>query len=182
MKRGQLIVVSAVLILVVAVAAAVITLVKFSSTDESHDPATDAHVHLDDDRSSDPDAVAEAALAAMFSWQPAIDPSPAAAVGRAQRWLGGQLAADATQPTATGIRPLPQWAGWSGSGDIVTATAQSGDSITASDTRQVLEVALTQTVLHRDGSTTPYSNYRVRAVVEKNSDTWQLTEYNLAPK
>ncbi|MDZ7931289.1 MAG: hypothetical protein U5N21_15045 [Rhodococcus sp. (in: high G+C Gram-positive bacteria)] len=181
MKRGQLIAVSAVLVFVVAVAAAVITLVKFSSSDESHDPATDAHVHLDE-RGSDPDAVAEAALAAMFSWQPAIDPSPAAAVGRAQRWLGGQLAADATQPTATGIRPLPQWAGWRDSGDIVTATAQSGEPISASDTRQVLDVALTQTVLHRDGSTTPYSDYRVRAVVEKNTDTWQLTEYNLAPK
>ncbi|MGB3354749.1 MAG: hypothetical protein WBB00_18515 [Mycobacterium sp.] len=182
MKRGQLIAISAVLVFVVAVAAAVITLVKFSGTDDSRGPATDAHVHLDEDRGSDPDAVAEAALAAMFSWQPAIDPSPAAAVGRAQRWLGGQLAADATQPAATGVRPLPQWAGWRDSGDIVTATAQSGEPITASDSRQVLDVALTQTVLHRDGSTTPYSDYRVRAVVEKNSDTWQLTEYNLAPK
>lgn len=180
MKRGQLIAISAVF--VVAVAAAVITLVKFSGTDDSRGPATDAHVHLDEDRGSDPDAVAEAALAAMFSWQPAVDPSPAAAVGRAQRWLGGQLAADAAQPAATGVRPLPQWAGWRDSGDIITATAQSGEAISASGTRQVLDVALTQTVLHRDGSTTPYRDYRVRAVVEKNSHTWQLTEYNLAPK
>lgn len=181
MRRSVVaVLVAGALVLVLGVAAVLVVTLR-SGHDDTDGAATDAHVHLDEDRSSDPASVTEAALAAMFSWQPATDPSPAAAVTRARSWLGGQLADDAAQPPATDVRPLPQWAGWRESGDIVSATAQSGKAITSSDTRQVLEVALTQTVLHRDGSTTPYSAYQIRAVVESTTDGWRLTEYNLSP-
>lgn len=181
MRRGFLAaLVAGVVVLVVAITAVLVVTLR-NGPDATEGAATDAHVHLDEDRGSNPTDVAESALAAMFSWQPATDPTPAAAVTRAQAWLGGQLAADAVQPPATAIRPLPQWAGWRESGDIITATAQSGEAITTAATRQVLDVALTQTVLHRDGSTTPYSAYQIRAVVESATGGWRLTEYNLAP-
>ncbi|MGV9865714.1 hypothetical protein [Rhodococcus koreensis] len=183
MRRGPIVVLAAIAALVVAAVAVVLIVAtnEGSETDagSGHDDHT--HVETEDPANAEPATVAERALAAMFSWQPVTDPSPGAAVTRALPWLGGDLAAQAQRPPATGIRPLPQWQPWKESGDIVSATAEASAPILTTAGRQVLPVTLTQTVLHGDGSTTPYATHQVRAVVDRTDTGWRLTEYNLAP-
>lgn len=145
---------------------------------------TDSHVHVDDGtpENTGPETVAGRALSAMFSWQPAVDSSPGAAMGRALPWLGRDLAEQATMPPAEGIRALPSWALWKQSGDVVSATATVEPApVSSTPDKQTWRVQVRQTVLHTDGSSTPYSNQIISADLEHTDSGWKLFSYNLLP-
>lgn len=145
---------------------------------------TDAHVHVDDGtpETASPETVAGRALSAMFSWQPVIDPSPGAAMGRALPWLGGDLAKEASMPPAEGIRPLPSWQLWKQSGDVISASATvEPEPVHSTPEKQTWRVQVRQTVLHADGSSTPYSHQTMSADLEHTDSGWRLVSYNVVP-
>jgi hypothetical protein len=145
---------------------------------------TDAHVHVDDGtpETASPETVAGRALSAMFSWQPVIDPSPGAAMGRALPWLGGDLATEASMPPAEGIRPLPSWQLWKQSGDVISASATvEPEPVHSTPEKQTWRVQVRQTVLHADGSSTPYSHQTMSADLEHTDSGWRLVSYNVIP-
>ncbi|NKR53063.1 hypothetical protein GS481_02685 [Rhodococcus hoagii] len=143
---------------------------------------TDADIHISETPADiTPEDVAQRALSTIFSWQPVTDASPGAALTRAEPWLTGTLAESATAPTDPNVRPLPQWGGWKASGDVVTATASAQPPTVATDTKVILPVTVTQTVLHADGSSTPYSKNTIRTVVVSTPDGWKVTEFTLTP-
>lgn len=122
---------------------------------------------------------AEQALATMFSWQPRHDASPGVAVTRAKPWLSGELAADADSPPATGIRTLPQWAGWREAGDIVVGSAHAITDCTPVAGHCLVKVTLTQTVLHTDGTSTPWRVLAVDATTADTPNGWRLSAYRI---
>ncbi|MCX5042495.1 hypothetical protein OG921_04820 [Aldersonia sp. NBC_00410] len=144
----------------------------------------DAHTPLPDplaDVTSAPGRTAEQALAAMFSWQPATDPGPAAAVARALPYLGGQLAAAATVTLDAPLLPA-QWAAWSRSHDTITAAATTRDTDprsteTATEATQVVDVR--QIVLHANGQATPLPAMVAIAELDHTADGWRLVDYRL---
>ncbi|MFE9328260.1 hypothetical protein ACIHDR_46040 [Nocardia sp. NPDC052278] len=173
------------LILIGAIAAtAVIMTAIISRTDsdtaESPTPAGDAGlaVHGPQPEGAGPQTAAVQALTAMFSWQPVSDPSPGAALTRARLWLTGELALVADSPPATGIREQPGWSAWRRSGDILTATANVDGAGEHTDLRVNLTATVTQTVLHRDGTTTTYRELRITATVLRTNHGWRLAAYH----
>lgn len=145
---------------------------------------TDTHVHVDEGtpETAAPETVAGRALSAMFSWQPVVDSSPGAAMGRALPWLGGDLAKEATMPPAEGIRPLPSWQLWKQSGDVISASASvEPEPVQSTPYRQTWRVQVRQTVLHADGSSTPYSAQTMSADLEHTDSGWRLMSYSILP-
>ncbi|MFD8248122.1 hypothetical protein [Nocardia sp. NPDC059691] len=126
-----------------------------------------------------PAQAAEQALAAMFTWQPALDATPGAALSRARPWLTGELARASQRPPATGVRELPQWAAWRRSGDIVTARVVAQAASDCDRHHCAVTADVTQTVLHRDGATTPYQVMRVDAATEHTAEGWKVSDYRI---
>ncbi|MBF6302441.1 hypothetical protein IU459_33610 [Nocardia amamiensis] len=122
---------------------------------------------------------AEQALAAMFTWQPVTDTSPGAALPRARSWLAGDLARAADSPPAPGVRELPEWAVWRRSGDIVTAHADAEIANDCDWQHCTIVATVTQTVLHRDGTSTPYRDMRIHARTQHNTEGWRVTGYRV---
>ncbi|MET9490023.1 hypothetical protein [Nocardia sp. NPDC006630] len=126
-----------------------------------------------------PAVAAQQALTGMFSWQPAHDESAGAGLARAKPWLSGQLAASADMPAATGIRPLAEWAQWRQDGDVVTATATTTAISAPAAGRCLLKVALTQTVLHRDGTSSRWRVMDIDASTTDSPDGWRLDGFTV---
>ncbi|MEU6191704.1 hypothetical protein [Nocardia sp. NPDC047038] len=77
------------------------------------------------------------------------------------------------------MRELPQWAAWRRSGDIVTARA-AAQAITGCDRHHCAVTAVvTQIVLHRDGTSTPYQVLHVHAATEHTADGWKLSDFRI---
>ncbi|WP_067694632.1 hypothetical protein [Nocardia jejuensis] len=180
MKR-TLVLVLAVAVTALAAAALVVTLRT------AHQPATtpehggDAEYEITGPVPSGagPGLAAQQGLSVMFSWQPNTDPSPGAALTRATPWLAGQLAREAGSPPATGIKPLSEWARWREAGDIVVATAHTSGVRVPTDSTAVVSVALTQTVLHRDGTSTRWRVMNIDASTVSGPDGWRLSAYTI---
>lgn len=119
-------------------------------------------------------------LSAMFSWQPSTDTGPGAALARALPWLTGDLASAATTAPASGVRPLPEWAGWRESGDIVSALVEAQPLRTVGAETSVVAV-VTQLVVHRDGSATRYQRLHITAAVVNTAAGWRMTSYRVNP-
>lgn len=128
---------------------------------------------------ADPATAARHALAAMFSWQPAVDPSPGQGLVRARPWLTGQLADQADAPLATGVRPLPDWAAWRNSRDVVTATVAADQISDTDDGECVVTATVTQIVQHTDGSSTRYRVMTVSAAMQHTENGWRMSSYRL---
>ncbi|MCD7053112.1 hypothetical protein LRS58_20560 [Rhodococcus sp. BH2-1] len=184
MNRTTRIAVLAAALVVAASAVLIVIALAVGGGDDDTTPGagTDAHVHITEaPAEAEPAEVAERALSTIFSWQPVSDASPGAALTRAEPWLTGTLAESAAAPTDPNVRPLPQWGGWKSSGDVVTATTSAQPPTVATDTKVILPVTVTQTVLHADGSSTPYSKNTIRTVVVATPDGWKVTEFTLTP-
>lgn len=126
-----------------------------------------------------PETVVEQGLTLMFSWAPATDPAPGAALTRARAWVTGNLADAADSPPAQQVRAPALWASWQRSGDVVTATVRADRSAPCGTDDCVVTAHLTQTVLHRDGTDTPYSASTITAAVTRTPQGWRLASYRL---
>jgi hypothetical protein len=118
-------------------------------------------------------------LTAMFFWRPVEDSSPGQALWRAKPWLTEPLLGQADTPPAAGIRPIPQWAGWRASADIVTATVAIDQLGPIEGDERRVEATVNQTVVHADGNTTPYVVMHVAAAVKSTADGWRLSNYRV---
>lgn len=126
-----------------------------------------------------PGLAAQQGLITAFSWRPVTDPSPGAALTRAKPWLAGSLAAQADTPPAADIKPLPEWARWRQSGDIVVATARTNEVGTAAGGRVTVSLALTQTVLHADGTSTRWRIQQIEATAVETVAGWRLADFRV---
>ncbi|MBC7299391.1 MAG: hypothetical protein H5T78_00380 [Nocardia sp.] len=143
----------------------------------THTPGT-AHVEGPDPAAADAVTVTQMGLAAMFSWQPRTDPGPGTGLTRAAPWVTGELAAAANSGPANGLAPLPEWARWRDSNDIVTALVDAEQTKTDIAATTVT-ATVTQHVLHRDGSTTLYRRMQVTATVTETSQGWRMSSYRI---
>ncbi len=165
-------------------AACVVVLVVLGRDDErgDHDHlGGDGHAHVEGPTPSGADAgsAAKYGLTAMFSWRPVEDISTGQGLARAKPWLAEPLLGQADAPPATGIRPIPQWSGWRASADVVTASVEIDDVGAAEQGERRVTATVTQTVLHVDGSSTPYSVMHVAAAVVETPDGWRLSNYRV---
>src|SRR3546814_15487637 len=104
-------------------------------------------------------------------------------MARALPWLGGDLAKEASMPPAEGIRPLPSWQLWKQSGDVISASATvEPEPVHSTPEQQTWRVQVRQTVLHADGSSTPYSHPTTSADREHTDSGWPLVSYNVVPR
>lgn len=126
-----------------------------------------------------PGLAAQSALTTMFSWQPKTDASPGVGLSRAKPWLSGQLLTDADTPPAAGVKPLPEWARWRRDGDVVIATANTTAIHTPTPGRALVTLTLTQSVLHRDGTTAPWRVLAIDATTAPTPLGWRLTDYRV---
>lgn len=140
-------------------------------------PST-AHVEGPNPAAADARTVTHMGLAAMFSWQPRTDPGPGTGLTRAAPWLTGELAAAANSGVASGLAPLPEWARWRDSNDIVTALVDAEQTKT-DIAGATVAASVTQQVLHRDGSTTLYRRMHVTATVTETSQGWRMSSYRI---
>lgn len=170
-----------------ATAAAVVLIGLLLAGCTTNPPATDtrgpAESHSEGPTPGTADAATTArmGLAAMFSWQPSTDASPGAALSRALSWLTGELATAATAAPVTGLRPLPEWAAWRDSGDIVTALVDAEQPRTNNGSEAAVAAVVTQLVLHRDGSQTRFQRLHVTATVANTVQGWRMSSYRVDP-
>lgn len=168
---------------VLGVAAAV--LLAGCGSDTSAPPSgTDAHIRIDpvDPQALTAEGVAQAAMNAILSWQPATDTSKSDALRRAQPWIGVPLAkkVGTPEPTPAGLRPDAQWEAWKRSGDTLTAACRiPGDTPAHPDGMHtvVVDVSCRQTVLHTSGDSTRLTPQRWRTTITATADGWRLTDY-----
>ncbi len=117
------------------------------------------------------------ALSAIFSWEPVTDDSPTDALRRAAPHLTGDALRSAQAPDARGVRTSAEWAGWRASGDLITARVDSAQATITSPGKAFGRATVTQTVLHLDGGSTPYSSFTVTAQLRQVEGTWKLATY-----
>ncbi|UGT54986.1 hypothetical protein [Nocardia asteroides] len=148
------------------------------SSPDTHIPGG-AHVEGPEPQDADAVTVTQMGLAAMFSWQPRADPGPGAGLVRAAPWLTGELAASAAgSGPGSVLAPLPEWAGWRDSNDIVTALVDAEQGQT-DEIGTTVAASVTQQVLHHDGSTTMYRRMRVTATVTETPQGWRMSSYRI---
>ncbi|MEV0688274.1 hypothetical protein AB0I35_30895 [Nocardia sp. NPDC050378] len=146
---------------------------------DTHTPEA-THVEGPQPEGADAPTVTQMGLAAMFSWQPRTDPGPGAGLTRAAPWLTGALAAAAGADPANGVAPLPEWAGWRDSDDIVTAVVDTEQADTDTDgLGATVGATVIQRVLHRDGSTTVYRRLHVTVTVTETPQGWRMSSYRI---
>ncbi|WP_280345508.1 hypothetical protein [Nocardia neocaledoniensis] len=171
---------------IVGIAAVLIVLITvLTGGAEESGPAPDTHTpgaaHVEGPEPEDADAVTvtQMGLAAMFSWQPRTDPGPGAGLVRAAQWLTGELAASAASSGPASVAaPLPEWAAWRDSNDIVTALVDAEQGQTT-EIGTTVTATVTQQVLHRDGSTTMYRRMRVTVTVAETPQGWRMSSYRI---
>lgn len=128
---------------------------------------------------TEPAAVAVAVMSGVFTWQPAVQDSTWEALHSQQDHLTGPMATAAAQPPTPAPNPLPEWAAWSRSGDVVTAVVRlNGDPTIDADTATV-PVTISQTVQHSDGDTTSYTHYAANVTLAQQSGAWKVSNYQL---
>lgn len=175
MKRKILLAVLA--IAVVAVLAVVgVSLWRATTNTE---PATDAHVHIDDPRTADPTIAATGAMTGLLTWEPATQAGPwEAAVAISDR-LTGPLADYAASDG--GDEPLPEkWQVWAEGGDRVRGLASvSPDSRDIPEDAEVATVTVDveQRVQHPSGGMTPLTRGVVDVTVELIDGDWKASDY-----
>ncbi len=117
------------------------------------------------------------ALSAIYSWEPVTDDSPTDALRRAAPHLTGDALRSAQAPNASGVRTSAEWAGWRSSGDLITARVTDAQATLTSPGTAFGRATVTQTVLHLDGGSTPYSSFTVTAQLRQVQGTWKLATY-----
>lgn len=167
-------------LVVVAVIAAVVfapTMIRHFTT--SKDTGHDSQAHIDplDPAGADPSTVAVNALTVAYSWQPATDRSSWDALHRALPLLTAPAETFAQTPPVQPPPPLPQWSAWAAAGDTITAAARAVSSPGVDHSSASVTVTVTQSVLHRDASTTPLSAIVVDVQLVHIGDTWKVAKY-----
>lgn len=117
------------------------------------------------------------ALSAIYSWEPVTDDSPTEALRRAAPHLTGDALRSAQAPDASGVRTSAEWAGWRTSGDLITARVTDAQATLTSPGKAFGRATVTQTVLHLNGGSTPYSSFSVTAQLRQVEGTWKLATY-----
>ena len=157
--------------------AVVLTLATAAACSES-DPPT-AHDDYGTVTPGVPDAgsvdqVFTQALSTIYSWQPTSDRSPTDALIRAKGFLTGDALRAAESDGV--VRPSAEWGAWARSGDVVTVAIANAHTIDRVGGAATGSAVVTQTVLHRDGSTTPYATFTVTAEL-RDQGGWKLATY-----
>ncbi|MGW4356841.1 hypothetical protein ACWELJ_32635 [Nocardia sp. NPDC004582] len=122
---------------------------------------------------------AQLALTAMFSWQPVSDASTGAGLVRAKPYLTGQLLDAANGTVAPQVRPLPEWAAWRESKDVIEATVTNFKLSPIEGGECVVTATVTQNVRHLDNSTTRYKKLDVSAAMRKTDAGWRMASWRL---
>ncbi|CAM3285776.1 hypothetical protein WIMU106979_24765 [Williamsia muralis] len=117
------------------------------------------------------------ALSAIYSWEPVTDDSPTEALRRAAPHLTGDALRSAQAPDASGVRTSAEWAGWRASGDLITARVTDAQATLTGPGKAFGRATVTQTVLHVNGGSTPYSSFTVTAQLRQVEDIWKLATY-----
>ncbi|MFD4351556.1 hypothetical protein ACFWPX_03305 [Nocardia sp. NPDC058518] len=164
---------------VLIVAATVLVVGRDDTAPEpgSHTPGT-VHKEGPDPVGADAMTVTGMGLAALFSWQPRTDPSPGTGLTRAASWLTGELAAAANGGVANGVAPLPEWARWRESNDVICALVDA-EQATFDEAETTVAAMVTQQVLHQDGSTTLYRRMHVTVTVTHTAQGWRMSSYRI---
>ncbi|MEV0336920.1 hypothetical protein [Nocardia sp. NPDC050717] len=144
---------------------------------DTHTPGV-AHVEGPNPEGANALTVTQMGLAAMFCWQPRVDPGPGAGLVRAAPWLTGELAASASSGPAIGLVQLPEWAGWRDSNDIVTALVDA-EQAKPDGSGTTVAATVTQQVLHHDGFTTIYRRMQVTVTVTSTPQGWRMSSYRI---
>lgn len=176
MKRNTMIVALAVAVVVV-LAAVGVTLWQATTNDE---PATDAHVHIDDPRTADPTIAATGTMTGLLTWDPATQDGPWDAAAAISDRLTGSLADYAASPDGGG-EPLPEkWDAWAEGGDrvrgLVSVSPESREIPEGAEVATVT-VDVEQRVQHPSGGMTPFSRGVVDVSVELIDGEWKASEY-----
>lgn len=122
---------------------------------------------------------AQKAVAAIYTWQPATDPSRGAAVVRAKEWLTGDLLSQAENYSGRpeGLRVDAQWSRWAGQKAAITAET----AVTASEPMSAQEVTVKltvkQTALAPNLPPTLAGLWEVTATVVRTDQGWRTSKY-----
>ncbi|WP_151550188.1 MULTISPECIES: hypothetical protein [Corynebacterium] len=139
--------------------------------------ASDPDVDAADPITQDVAVAAASTVAAVNSYEPAVDDSPADATKRVADRVSGKYKklAESDQPA-----PLPdQWDVWARSNDRVHAVAQADSDYQppAEDaTEAVVPLELEIFVWHADGDKTPLSKADVEATMVREAGIWKLAD------
>lgn len=175
MKRNTMIVALAVAVVVV-IAAVGVTLWRATTNDE---PATDAHVHIDDPRTADPTIAATGAMTGLLTWDPSAQDGPWDAAAAISDRLTGSLAEYAASDGSG--EPLPEkWDAWAIGGDRVRGLATvSPDSREIPEGAEVatITVDVEQRVQHPSEGMTPLTRGVVDVSVELVDGDWKASSY-----
>lgn len=178
-ERGQLLLaVGALGLLVIgAVVFAVIRLGGNGGEDESPPAVSQSR----GEAAAEADEVAELAMRSIFTWQPAKEGSPGAALERASQWLTGDLADAADEGESDDLIGPPQWDAWAESGDVVTAVTETVERNITEEHDAVRTVDITRTIQHGNGDLTPMELMRVQVHLERPSADaqWKVSEYRV---
>lgn len=122
---------------------------------------------------------AQKAIAAIYTWQPTVDPSRGAAVVRAKEWLTGDLLAEAENYSGRpdGLRVDAQWSRWQGQQAAITADAKVVSSDATSSQDATVKLAVRQTALAPNLPPTPAGLWEVTATVVRTDQGWRVSKY-----
>ena len=182
MRKWLLITLAAVAAVAVVVGGALVFTHHDRGPSTGHGGPGDSEFNIEGPRPDNADAVtaAQAALSAMLSWTPATDAGPGEGLVRAKPWLTGQLLEAANGTPATGVRPLPEWAGWKAAGDVVTATVTNARVSGPIQNRECLVLAtVTQNVLHTNSAPTLYKVMTVSVAMTNTANGWRMSTWRL---
>ena len=114
-------------------------------------------------------------LSTIYSWQPGSDRSPTDALIRAKQFLTG-AALSAAEVTST-VRASAEWGAWDRSGDVITAVVTRAQAIPRANGEAIGTAVVMQTVMHRDGGTTPYRTFTATTELRQEDGNWKLATY-----
>lgn len=142
------------------------------SDDAKSPPTADDHVHDGGLPAGTPETAWTEALTTMYSWEPAVDRSPTAALVRAEKYLTGAALADAKSPST--VRPSAQWSSWAADRAIVTAVVLEPQAVDRGDGTRAARATVKQFVQPESGAATNYRSFIASATLTKVGGDWKI--------
>lgn len=156
--------------------------------EDTSNTATEGQVHEHDDIDpvrDDPEVAAQAAMVAVFSYDPASQETTFEQLGDVRDQLTGTLGELADNPPtgdqAAAQRPS-EWDSWARSGDQVRAFANvaAGSAPVGEDeTTATVTVDVEQRIIHPDGETTPYEEMVADVEMVYEAEQWKAANYEI---
>lgn len=142
------------------------------SDDAKSPPTAEDHVHDGGLPAGTPETAWTEALTTIYSWEPAVDRSPTAALVRAEKYLTGAALADAKSPSTVG--PSAQWSTWAADRAIVTAVVLEPQAIDRGDGTRAARATVKQFVQPVSGAATNYRSFIASASLAQVDDEWKI--------